>query len=664
MSIVTVHPGETWLRLFGRFGLFAANGAEVTITSRRGRGLFAYLYLAADHEESREKLCSLFWGDRGDAQARASLRQCILELRDALASADLDILSSGREKVTLNAEAVTSDLAHLRRALAGDDSEATLLALSQIEAKDLLEDSDLPGQYQEWLQLTRPRLHQSIALGVHTQLERLELAGRWTEVIEVSEAYLRRDSLDETVAAAAIRADAATGNAAAAHRRFRILKEAMNREYGAAPGATAREALARAVATQASPPASLPQILPPDRLEIDAPPLVIVAVFETGQADGEPARLVSILRDEVLAGLARFRDLRVVADPRPIDHLSEPLPNDLGVAYILGASLRAGRDGGRLTARLIRTRDRFVIWSESLEVPGLDVVETIDSIIARVVGAVLPKIDSDLVRNASLLPSSPIYERYLVARDLAAKARTHEEALAAARDLESLVAAKPSFALPYLPLAFLYNTDFWYTRAGSSSPDLKERALELAKTALALDRAHVHGYTICGWSYLRRRQWEPAKMYLDQAFSLNPFHPRRVMEVGYAYLFLGDTKKARTLLNRHLLLNPDPDDFYYMDLGLLSFVEGDLEKAANYLELIANPDIWALLYRSITTRVGDPSFRLKVAAFRNRLAMIWPADSPMTPDAVVAWVASHHPFQSRETEDRFLAAVRYILTEA
>ena len=135
------------------------------------------------------------------------------------------------------------------------------------------------------------------------------------------------------------------------------------------------------------------------------------------------------------------------------------------------------------------------------------------------------------------------------------------------------------------------------------------------------------------------------------------------MEVGYAYLFLGDTARARTLLNRHLLLNPDPDDFYYMDLGLISFVEGDLEKAANYLELIANPDIWALLYRAITAKAGGFPFQMKVGAFRNRLSMIWPPEAPMTPDAVVAWVASHHPFQSQETEARFLAAVRNIVIE-
>ena len=663
MSSVDVSPGPARLRLFGRFALFDASGAEVTITSRRGRGLLAYLYLAPDREESRERLCGLFWGDRGEMQARASLRQCLLELRESLSDAGLDLLNAGRSRVGLRAEGVSSDLDALFAGLAEDVQEISASRLTQIDQRQVLEDIELAGPFDDWLEQTRPRLERAIAADVHAQLERFERAGRWEDVRAIAEAFSRRDPLDETVAAAAIRADGATGNTAAAHRRFRILQEAMNREFGASPGATAREALA--IAGQAPPNPTAPMVdQPVAPLDSATPPLVVVASFETSHATEEELRLAATLRDEVVAGLSRFRDLRVVADPRSIDQVGGSLSADIGAAYILGATLRAGRDGGRLTARLLRVRDLFVIWSDGLEAPGLDVVDTIDSIIARVVGAILPMIDSDLVKNASHLPSASIYERYVLARDAAARARTYDQARAAARELEALIQAKPSFALPYLPLAFLYNTDFWYTRAWSSSPELKERALELGKTALALDRGHVHGYTICGWSYLRRRQWEPARMYLEQAFALNPFHPRRVMEVGYAFLFLGDTERARKLLNRHLLLNPEPDDFYYMDLGLLSFVEGDLDRSASYLELIANPDIWGVLYRAMTAKAGGFPSEAKIAAARDRLRSIWPSNVPMTPDTVVAWVATHNPFQSVETEARFLAAIRDILPAA
>ena len=663
MSNAYAHPVEARLRLFGGFALSGRDGAPLAISSRRGRGLLAYLFLAPDHGATRERLCGLLWSDRGEAQARASLRQCLLELRDNLSSANLNILDVGRERIALRAPLMSSDVSDLRRALASDDADALVSILGTIGDGRLLQDIEIGGLFQDWLDQTRPRLEQSIAAGVQAQLERLEGAGDWLKVRAIAEGFLHRDPLDEAVVTSAIRADAATGNISAAHRRFKILQDAMDKEFGVTPGAAARDALAKADSRAPAPGAqhraeSIPgHQRPPD---VAAPPLVVVALFEASDRAGDETKLATMLRDEVVSGLARFRDLRIVADPRPIDRLSEEFSADLGAAYVLGATFRAGHGGGRLTARLLRINDRQVIWSDRLEAPGLDVVETIDGIIAQVVGAVLPAIDADLVRNPSNLPTNSLYRRYVLARDAGARARTFQEARAAASQLEDLVSAAPAFALPYLPLAKLYNTDFGLTRAGSSGPDHRARALTLAKSALALDRGHVHGYTIAGWCYLRRGAWETGKAYLEQAFSLNPFHPRRVMEVGYGFLFLGETERARSLLDRHLLLNPEPDDYFFMDLGLLSFVQGDHDLAASYLELIANPDIWGLIYKAMVAKAAGLECEDKIEAARRAIADIWP-DTPMTAEAVIDWIAGHHPFQSAEVQHRFLGAVRAIL---
>jgi hypothetical protein len=101
-----------------------------------------------------------------------------------------------------------------------------------------------------------------------------------------------------------------------------------------------------------------------------------------------------------------------------------------------------------------------------------------------------------------------------------------------------------------------------------------------------------------------------------------------------------------------------------MDLGLLSFVEGDLDMSASYLELIANPDIWGLLYRAMTAKAGGFPREAKIAAALQRLRTIWPSNVPMTADNVVTWVSTHNPFQSPDTDARFLSAVRDILAEA
>jgi DNA-binding SARP family transcriptional activator len=667
MSDPTPAPHRARLRLFGGFALNGPGGAWVAISSRRARGLLSYLLLAPDHGATRERLCGLLWSDRGETQARASLRQCLLELRDNLSGAKLDILDVGRERIALHAALMSSDVSDLRRALAGDDPDVLISMLATLGDGRLLEDIEIGGLFQDWLDQTRPRLEQSIATAVQAQLEKLEGIGDWARVRAMAEGFLRRDPLDEAVVAAAIRADAATGNTSAAHRRFKILQDAMDKEFGAVPGTATRDALAaigkpsakleiekRVEETGSGPPVA----------RAVGPPLVVVAIFETNHSAEADHKLAATLRDEVVSGLSRFRDLRVITDPRPLDLLGADASAGHAGAYVLGASLRTAAEGSRLIVQLLRLGDRHVVWSERFSVSGLDMVETIDGTIARTVGAVLPTINADILREPSNLPADPMYQRYLLANQAAFSARTFPAARAAADELEAMVAAFPSFALPYLPLAYLYNTDFGCTRALSSGEAERMRALDLAKRALALDRGHSNAYTATGWSYLRRRQWEPARIHFEQALSLNPFHATRVMEVGYGLLFLGEAAKAQTLLDRCLVLNPAPEDGFFCDLGVVAFVHGDHDRAASYFELVANPDTWGLLYTAMNAELGGFASKEGAAAARDRVAKIWPEDIPMEIEAVVAWIASHHPFKVAETEQRFLGAARAMLTRS
>src|SRR5688572_21287977 len=69
-------------RLWGGFqATRVADGADVTPRGRKSRALLAYLLLDK-RSNDRERLAGLLWSERGEAQARASLRQCLLELRD------------------------------------------------------------------------------------------------------------------------------------------------------------------------------------------------------------------------------------------------------------------------------------------------------------------------------------------------------------------------------------------------------------------------------------------------------------------------------------------------------------------------------------------------------------------------------------------------------
>jgi len=237
--------------------------------------------------------------------------------------------------------------------------------------------------------------------------------------------------------------------------------------------------------------------------------------------------------------------MSIVTDSRGLDDVVDDAPPERATAYALGATLRSTADGPRLIARLLLAGERRVIWSERFSLPSVDILARTDEIIARIVGAVLPTIDADRMRHPPDANGDESYTRYLLAHGVDARARTFVEARAAADALEDMITGDPNSSRGLLPLAYMYNTDFFLTRAGSSGEAERDRALELGKTALARDRSNVHAYAVVGWCYLRRRQWAPAKAHFDQALALNPFHVRRLMEVGYGYLFVADSYNHR-----------------------------------------------------------------------------------------------------------------------
>jgi DNA-binding SARP family transcriptional activator len=68
------------IKMLGGFDVRLASGEAVEITSRKTRALLAYLALPAGRAHARDKLMGLLWSDRGDKQARDSLRQALSEL--------------------------------------------------------------------------------------------------------------------------------------------------------------------------------------------------------------------------------------------------------------------------------------------------------------------------------------------------------------------------------------------------------------------------------------------------------------------------------------------------------------------------------------------------------------------------------------------------------
>ena len=89
--------------LFGSPNFETLAGDSVTIRSRKGVGLLACLALAEGKPVGRDQLCALLWSDRQAAQARASLRQLLVDLRHDFGPAShvFDIATDGAISVSV-----------------------------------------------------------------------------------------------------------------------------------------------------------------------------------------------------------------------------------------------------------------------------------------------------------------------------------------------------------------------------------------------------------------------------------------------------------------------------------------------------------------------------------------------------------------------------------
>ena len=122
------------LTLFGGFEGRLAGGQVLALSGQKDRALLAILALQPGATHTRDKLASLLWSDRGDQQARDSLKHSLTRIRQCLEPA---AVVADRRSVRLDPAAVASDVATFERLLVEETPEAMEQASVSIVAISL-----------------------------------------------------------------------------------------------------------------------------------------------------------------------------------------------------------------------------------------------------------------------------------------------------------------------------------------------------------------------------------------------------------------------------------------------------------------------------------------------------------------------------------------------
>ncbi|KEO88202.1 hypothetical protein EH30_02145 [Erythrobacter sp. JL475] len=169
--------GSLKASLFGEFRLEAADGEPILLSNRRASLLLAILFLEPDHAIDRETLARLLWPDRFLPQAKASLRQCLLDLRRKLAEHRIDNLIVSRAEVALAPGSIACDLFDLEATLASSDPQAAIDFLLEIGNRPLLQGPSLNAEFDEWITTRRDHVDARLRAALSQAIQNTTKAG-------------------------------------------------------------------------------------------------------------------------------------------------------------------------------------------------------------------------------------------------------------------------------------------------------------------------------------------------------------------------------------------------------------------------------------------------------------------------------------------------------
>jgi DNA-binding SARP family transcriptional activator len=222
-----------YVTLLGGFEVRDGAGAAPGPLGRKAQALLAVLALDPGTAQPRDRLIALLWSDRGESQARGSLRHALTELRKAFADLDPPPLIADRDSARIDRDAVEVDAVTFERLVEENTAEA-LTRAAELYRGDLLEGFDArDAAFDQWLRTERARLRQRAADALSRLLDRQS----GEEAIVTARRLLELDPLNEASHRALMRLYAEAGNRALAIKQYETCREALRAELGLKPEA-------------------------------------------------------------------------------------------------------------------------------------------------------------------------------------------------------------------------------------------------------------------------------------------------------------------------------------------------------------------------------------------------------------------------------------------
>jgi DNA-binding SARP family transcriptional activator/TolB-like protein/Flp pilus assembly protein TadD len=701
-SMADADPVMVRLRLIGQMEAWTLTSESILPTGRKTRALLAVLALSAPRPVLRGKLAEMLWSRRPEEQARASLRQEIHRLLDALNPVGAQIIAITRDHLMLRAGTVWVDVEEVIRA-----TPAKAAALALLDG-DLLEDLDgVDPAFDNWLAAERERLRDR-ARNLAEALLREQ--SEPDTVIPAAQQLLAIDRSHEGAWRALMRAYATRGERGMAIQAYERCRTVLADQLDAQPSEETQRLLAeirssgpvRAATGMASAQSELratprteprteprPEPRPEPRAEPRQEPRAesragaraerlaesrearattprggarvgVLPLQLAGTTEAE-AHLSAGLAEEITSALARFRWMFLVSSSSLARYATQTrdetaIRRAFGIDFLLDGTIQRVPDRLRISLRLLDLRaGNQVVWSRRFDREARDLLTLQDEIAAEVVAQIDPEILLIEAQRVAARPSNDPNAYDLVLRALPLLSRLEKPLFMQAGELlRQAIAQEPDYAASHA--WYSYWQTFLVGQGWTSDPEgVMAEAGRVAERAITLDPQDAKALTIAGHvrAFLHHRLREAIALH-ERALMLNPNLAMAWNLSGVAFAYLGDLAEAERRVQRYKRLAPlDPQAFFFdTALIIIALLKHDYEAAVAAGREVSemNPAFSNACkpYLAALGHLGRPE---EADVVRRRLLAI-------EPDFTIAAFIKASPFEREQDREHFADGLR------
>ena len=574
-------PAE--LHLLGQFRLRLTGGPDIDLPSHKDRALLAFLASQPGISQSRDKLAGLLWSDRGDTQARDSLKHALMHIRQSLAQVAPEPIVADRQSIRLVPEAFSIDVSRFEELLHDGAPEALEQAAAIYEG-DLLDDITVRnGAFEDWLLVERQRLRR-LAEEILTELLSATFPARTRERAAIRLSTL--DPLREAACRTLMQIHADRGETAQALKLYEALRDRLHAELGVKPESETAQLYA-AIRHHPDEPSS-----PPSEPLPAARPSIAVLPFENLSGDPEQRYFSDGITEDIITELSRNHGLFVIARNSSFQYRDQAsdvkrIAHELGPHYVVEGSIRRMGPRVRIAVQLVDAGSGSHLWAERFDRDMAALFDIQDEVVRAIVATISGEVEAAGIEKArrKRTDSLAAYDCFL--RGLEHLNRAGSEDTIPGRDFFArAIEIDPGFARAHALMAWALVEIFW-TKMYSDHDGAQQAlatALQAAQRAVTLDSND----SLCHWSlgfvHCARKSLDLAAHHFDLAARLNPNDAESIARCGILEVFAGQPEQALRSVARARILNPRQPNYYYDVEGIALYHLRRYEEAIRAFE--------------------------------------------------------------------------------